>query len=257
MDEEQAPITWNHELEQLLAEEGEKALGSSWLHGQCEAYYAKRNQWITIPCVVLSTLSGAGSIGSQTMFSDGKTASLAIGALSIFIGILQTLGSFWSFAKQQEAHRNADIQWSKLHRFIAVEMTLPRNERIAARDMLKICREGIERLCETSPLIPDEILHKFQNKFSKTYANVAIPDVANGLKKIVINSPPVGETPSFHLNKNIGHRVDGNNRDSSSSSYISTTAHTTSKQNEGQAVIKDEVQGQAASAAVVSVVGTE
>jgi hypothetical protein len=89
------------------------------------------------------------------MFEDGKSASLAIGAVSIFVGILQTLASFWAFSKLQEAHRNADIQWSKLHRFIAVEMTLPRQERITAKDMLKICRETIERLSESSPLVPD------------------------------------------------------------------------------------------------------
>lgn len=194
--ESTTPITWNHELEHLLADEGEKALGSAWLHNQCEAYYAKRHQWITIPCVVLSTLSGAGSIGSETMFADGKTASLSIGAVSIFVGILQTLASFWGFAKLQEAHRNADIQWSKLHRFIAVEMTLPRQERITAKDMLKICRETIERLSETSPLVPDEITHAFIKKFGKAYENVAVPDVANGLKKIIINAPPVGDTPS-------------------------------------------------------------
>ena len=196
MDEEHK-ISWNHELEKLLAEEGEKALGSSWIHGQCEAYYASRNQMITIPCVILSTLSGAGSIGSQTMFSDGKSASLSIGAISIFVGILQTLGSFWSFAKQQEAHRNADIQWSKLHRFIAVEMTLPRNERIQAQDMLKICRESIERLCETSPLVPPHVLKEFVDKFGKTYQDVAVPDIANGLKRIAINSPAIGLTPKF------------------------------------------------------------
>ena len=188
-------ITYNHELERLLADEGEKALGSSWIHGQAEGYYAKRNQWITIPCVVLSTLSGAGSIGSQTMFSDGRTASLAIGAISIGVGILQTLGGFWSFAKLQEAHRQADIAWHKLHRFISVEMTLPRNERIAAKDMLKICREQIERLSETSPLVPESIVDEFNKKFGTTYKDVAIPDIANGLKRVMINSPPVGNTP--------------------------------------------------------------
>lgn len=188
-------ITWNHELERLLADEGEKALGSSWIHGQAEGYYAKRNQWVQIPCVILSTLSGAGSIGSQTMFSDGRSASLAIGAISIGVGILQTLGGFWSFAKLQEAHRQADIAWHKLHRFISVEMTLPRNERIAAKDMLKICREQIERLSETSPLVPESIVEEFNKRFGTTYKDVAIPDIANGLKRVMINSPPVGNTP--------------------------------------------------------------
>jgi hypothetical protein len=202
-------ITWNHELERLLADEGEKALGLSWIHNQAETYYAKRNQWITIPCVVLSTLSGAGSIGSQTMFSDGKTASLAIGAVSIGVGILQTLGGFWSFAKLQEAHRQADIAWHKLHRFISVEMTLPRQERILAKDMLKICREQIERLSETAPIVPDSIVDDFNKRFSSKYADVAIPDIANGLKKVMINSPPAGLTPSAFSLKNPPSNVDG------------------------------------------------
>ena len=196
-------ITWNHELEKLLAQEGEKALGSSWIHNQAENYYALRNQWVQIPCVVLSTLSGAGSIGSQTMFSDAKTASLIIGAVSLGVGILQTLGGFWSFAKLQEAHRQAELAWHKLHRFISVEMTLPRNERIAARDMLKICREHIERLSETSPLVPSSIVVNFNNRFNKLYPEVAIPDVANGLKKLIINSPPVGDTPGPFTLQNV------------------------------------------------------
>ena len=186
-------ITWNPELENLLKVEGEKALGSAWIHARCEAYYAQRNQWITIPCVVLSTLSGSASVGSQTMFSDAKTASLAIGAVSIFVGILQTLSGFWGFAKLQESNRIAEIAYSKLHRFIAVELTLPRAERVAPRDMLKFCRDTIERLAETSPLVPDAIVKEFQAKFSSAYSDVAVPDRANGLRRITVNSKPVPE----------------------------------------------------------------
>ena len=61
-----ASISWNPELEGLLKAEGEKALGSAWIHARCEAYFAQRNQWITIPCVILSTLSGSASVGSQS-----------------------------------------------------------------------------------------------------------------------------------------------------------------------------------------------
>lgn len=186
-------ISWNPELEDLLKAEGEKALGSAWIHARCENYYAQRNQWIAIPCVVLSTLSGSASVGSQTMFSDAKTASLAIGAVSIFVGILQTLSGFWGFAKLQEANRIAEIAYSKLHRFIAVELTLPRAERVAPKDMLKFCRDSIERLAETSPLIPETIVSEFTAKFSKDYADVAVPDRANGLRRIIVNTKPALE----------------------------------------------------------------
>ena len=184
---ESPTITWNVELEELLKAEGEKALGNAWIHARCEAYYAKRHQWITIPCVVLSTLSGSASVGSQTMFSDAKTASLAIGGVSIFVGILQTLAGIWGFAKMQEANRIAEIAYAKLHRFIAVELTLPRAERVAPKDMLKFCRDTIERLAETSPLVPDAIVKEFHAKFGHEYEGVAIPDRANGLRRIQIN----------------------------------------------------------------------
>ena len=191
-------VSWNHELEQLLADEGEKALGSAWIHNECETYYAKCNQLITIPCIILSTLSGSASVGSQSLFNNVGLASVVIGCISLSVGVLQTLGSFWGFAKLQEAHRNADIQWSKLHRFIAVEMTLPRQERMQARDMLKICRDSIERLSENCPLVPGSVLRAFTKKFGKIYPDVAIPDMANGLRKITINSPPIGLTPRGH-----------------------------------------------------------
>ena len=54
------------------------------------------------------------------------------------------------------------------------------------------------------------MLNAFIKKFGKAYSNVAIPDVANGLKKITINAPPVGLTPSFQLN-NPPSMVDGSN----------------------------------------------
>ena len=184
------PISWNPELEQLLKEEGEKALGSAWIHGRCEAFFSKRHQWITIPCVILSTVAGSASVGSQTMFPDAKVASLAIGAVSIFVGILQTLAGFWGFAKLQEANRITEIAYAKLHRFIAVELSLPRGERVAPRDMLKFVRDTIERLAETSPLVPDFIIQEFHARFDKDYVEVnqpvAIPDRANGLRHIAI-----------------------------------------------------------------------
>jgi len=198
---ENQEITWNVALEKLLAEEGEKALGLAWLHNQCEAYYGARSNWISIPVIILSTLSGTASASSTTFFADNmKMGSLGIGAISILCGILNTVNSYFAFAKRTEAHRIADIQFNKVYRFIAVEMTLPRIERIRARDMLKIVREQVERLAETSPAIPEFIVDKFKKNFRKDYKDVAQPDITNGLRRIRVNqtgvvSPPITKTP--------------------------------------------------------------
>ena len=209
---ENQEISWNVALEKLLAEEGEKALGLAWLHNQCEAYYGARNHWISIPVIVLSTLAGTASASSTTFFaSNMQMGSLGIGAISILCGVLNTVNSYFAYAKRTEAHRIADIQFNKVYRFIAVEMTLPRAERIRARDMLKIVREQVERLSETSPAIPEFVVDKFKKNFKKEYVDVAQPDITNGLRRIRVNqtgvSPTIMKTPrtSFYPQSNNNH----------------------------------------------------
>ena len=53
-----------------------------------------------------------------------------------------------------------------------------------AHDLLKIVREQTGRLLETAPSIPEHVVKDFQNRFLTKYPNIAIPDVANGLRSI-------------------------------------------------------------------------
>ena len=192
-------ITWNHNLEKLLAEEGEQSLGNAWLHTQCEEVFSMSNNCIMIPVIVLSTLTGAASASSTAFFPTNMAAgSLILGAISILCGILNTINSYYGYAKRAEGHRIAAINFNKIYRFIAIEMALPRVERIRAKDMLKIVREQVERLDETSPRIPASIVRQFQARFPRSkHSNIAMPDVTIGLKTIIVNSSrnPV-HTPS-------------------------------------------------------------
>ena len=147
-------ITYNSALEKLIAEEAERCSGLSWLHNKAEAYYSLRNTWIALPTIILSTVVGFLSGTSTSIFSNPMTASVGIGSVSLFTGVISTIGTFYGFAKRTEAHRIASIQYSKLGRFLSIELTLPKSERIAAKDVLKITKDSIERLLETSPAVP-------------------------------------------------------------------------------------------------------
>jgi hypothetical protein len=114
-------------------------------------------------------------------------ASIGIGSVSLFTGVISTIGNYFNFAKRTEAHRIASIQYSKLSRFLSIELTLPKLERIAAKDVLKITKDSIERLMETSPAVPDSIISSYKHHF-KEYTDVAHPDITNGLRKVYINS---------------------------------------------------------------------
>lgn len=183
-------ITYNSALEKLIAEEAERCVGLSWLHNKAEAYYSIRHTWIALPTIVLSTVVGFLSGTSTSIFSNPMSASVGIGAVSLFTGVISTIGTFYGFAKRTEAHRIASIQYSKLGRFLSIELTLPKSERIAAKDVLKITKDSIERLLETSPAIPDIIIKEYKETF-KTYTDVAHPDVTNGLRKVFIYSREV------------------------------------------------------------------
>jgi len=188
--DDERDITYNHSLEQLVAEEAEKCAGYSWLHEHAERYYNIRNTAVTLPTIVLSTLVGFLSGSSSSIFTEATMASIGIGSVSLFTGVLSTVGTFFSFSKKAEGHRIASIQYSKLGRFLAIELTLPRNERIRASDLLKITKEHIERLMETSPPVPASIISQFNSKFKDT-RGVAKPAIVNGLHKVEINSKAI------------------------------------------------------------------
>ena len=153
-------VSWNDSLETLIAHEGEKCSGLAWLYTEAERYYSKMNTFIALPVIVLSTVTGFISGSSQLLFANSAVASIGVGGVSLFTGILSTVGSYFAWAKKTEACRITALQYSKLLKFIAIEMTLPKAERIRAKDMLKIIRETAERLLETSPTVPPHIIEE-------------------------------------------------------------------------------------------------
>jgi len=182
---DQQEISWNPALEDIIADEGEKASGLAWLHTRAETHYSRLNTYIALPVICLSTLNGFISGASTSMFSNAQSASLGVGAVSLFTALLSTVGQFFSWAKRTEGHRMAGIQYLKLSKFLSVEMSLPQKERIRAKDILKIVREQSERLLEISPAIPDFLKADFQAHFKDN--ECAVPEVANGIHKISIN----------------------------------------------------------------------
>jgi hypothetical protein len=155
MDETETTITWNDSLETLVAEEAERCAGLSWLHTECEKYFSVHTNCIALPVIILSTVNGFLSGSSQTIFTNAQVSSIALGVVSLFTGVLSTLGSYFAWAKRTEAHRISAIQYQKISKFLTIELTLPKTERIAAKDILKITREQIERLEHHSKLAPD------------------------------------------------------------------------------------------------------
>jgi hypothetical protein len=181
-------INWNSRLEEYLSETGERANAYSWCHKQAEAMYSKRTVFIDIPVIILSTITGSLSVGSQSLFGESPSAPVAIGAVVLFTSILATISSYFSWARRSEAHKQASLSWAKFYRFLSVELTLPRHERLTPQDLLKFTRTEMDTLMEKSPLIPRPIINVFKERFKDIKDTVAFPTECNGLHNIVVYS---------------------------------------------------------------------
>lgn len=179
-----ANISWTVRLEEYFASTGEKASGLAWVHKRAEAIYSTRRTYIDLPVIIGSGVIAFLNAGSQSLFSDQRIASTALGVGSLFMGILNSFGTYFGWSKRAEGHRISAIHYAKLYRFISVELSLPRPERMSPNDLLKYVKDQYDRLAEISPMVPELVIHEFQHKFKND--KVSKPEETNGLHKIDI-----------------------------------------------------------------------
>jgi hypothetical protein len=176
---------WTPELDDLMAEWADKAACYRWMHERTEKIFSRNDRFITIPVIILSTLTGTANFGLNSIFGDDANAAhlatLAIGGVSIIAGIITTLGNFLRYAQGSEAHRVSSISWGKFNRLITVELRLNPNERMDSMSFLKICRIELDRLIEQSPPIPDSVIAAFRNEFGSSM-DVKKPDIAAAIE---------------------------------------------------------------------------
>ena len=155
-----------------------------WLHDKAEKQYTIRNMRMTIPVIILSTLTGTASVGISSLANGDeqiqKYMNFGIGGVSLIAAILTTLNNFLRYAQLSESNRVAGVSWGKFQRLIAVELALNPNERMDSLDFLKICRAELDRLIEQSPAIPDAIINAFETEF-KDNKKLRRPDICHGL----------------------------------------------------------------------------
>ena len=187
-EELSANITWSDKLEKYFASTAEKCYCLSWLHKKSESLYSRRRTFVDLPVIVGSSAIGFLNAGSSSLFAnDTQMSSIALGIGSLVVSILNTITTYFGWAKRAENHRLSSIHYNKLYRFINIELHLPRDERIRCSDLLKMVKENYDRLAETSPAIPDDIISEFKQKFSgDKYDAISKPEETNTLEKVTV-----------------------------------------------------------------------
>ena len=226
---------WTREQEYLLAKWADKASCYRWLHDMAEKKFTRLNNFIQIPIIILSTLTGAVSVGTDTIFpaSMKNQSGIILGSVSILTGIIGTVGNFLRYAQKMEGHKVAAIQWSKFQRNIAAELAIHPDNRQPAVEFFAICRSELDRMIEQSPTLPLEIIAAFETKFRKV--KISKPDVCNILEPVDIFKPHEGSDWVKELTekrKNTEHKLN-------TVTATGTNIYTENREDKVNASIKD------------------
>jgi hypothetical protein len=186
---------WNDEVEEILRRICEQAQIYRLLHISCHNIFKKRYYFLTIPIIILSSLTGSANLalGSFSNESDNKITNLVIGVFGIMITIISTLNNFFNFQSRKIEHYNSSKNWFKLERLIEIELSLQRDKRNDANNFFHLILQELERIHNNQPNIRTDVINKFLKKYKrlegdkKKSINLDLPEIIK-LRKITVVS---------------------------------------------------------------------
>ena len=184
---------WHPQQEQLLQDWAEMSSGYRWLHDTAYRKYKKQSLNLTIPVIIMSTVTGTANFAQESFPEDWKKiVPMIIGFVNLVAAIITTISQFLKVNELQEGNRVASISFGKLTRNITVELNLPHNERTnIGAEFLRTCQAEFDRLIEQSPPIPKDTLISYKKEFDG--GNFAKPELL-GIKKVTIFNDKTART---------------------------------------------------------------
>lgn len=160
-------VDWTPQHEKILIDWADKAACYKWLHEKTTREFAKKNRWFTIPVIIMSTITGTANFAQDKIPTEYLSiATMAIGSVNLFAGILTTIQQFLKISELNESHRVSSISWGKFYRNIKIELAKSPPERTPVSQLIKASKEEFDRLIETSQSIPNHIITLFKTTFS-------------------------------------------------------------------------------------------
>ena len=206
-------IVYGRDVEQLLKSNAEECESLSILHRFSYEKYNQRSNYINIPVIILSS-----AIGFATGIDIGyDKMNIILGVGSIFVGIIKSIDTYFQLQKRAESHRLCSLQYGQINKKIAIELALPRPQRINAKDMLGLIKTDMKNLADISPLIDKDTIRKYNKLY--TESNVHKPNMVNGLSPVNVRVDTT-DLPSTLSNEPLSNLIQQNLNDQNVSSSL-------------------------------------
>jgi hypothetical protein len=176
---------WKKEEEDLLQEWCDKAKCYEWMHFKTHEKYKSQNTWFTIPVIVISTITGTANFAQDRVPESARQyVVMAIGSANIIAGVITTIHQYLKIAELNESHKIAYNEWGKLYRNIKTELKKHPFDRENHTLFMKYCKKEFDRLIDTCPSIPKDIVKIFNKKHRKSTINK--PEICHAVDRTEI-----------------------------------------------------------------------
>lgn len=179
-------MLYTDEEEQLFKKAGEQAECMAILHNMSNLLFSKASVWTNVPVIVLSSV--IGFLSTVDLFKD---QNLMLGVLSILVSLIKSLDNYFDYTKRSEGHRITSLNYMKIARLIEIQLTLKRDDRISADDLLSLILNDVSALRESEPQIQNSIIKQFNIRYKTDITNK--PSIVNGLTDIKVYKPKAVE----------------------------------------------------------------
>lgn len=167
---------WSDRQEKLLKGWADKARCYSWMHSTSSKFYRKMNYGFTIPCILLSAVSGSANFMVSGTEAGGEYwTTVTLGSINLFTAMLMSTNQFLKLPEYTDRHKAAANSYSKFLRAVKTQLALEKEDREPGLQFVNMCQKEFDSLLEQSPYIPDKIIEQFKKEFSNV--NIQKPDI--------------------------------------------------------------------------------
>lgn len=148
---------WSPEQDRLLADWHRRAWASQSAHYSMATRLRRRNVWLGLPVVILSTVVGTSVFA--TLSRDTATPDslkVVVGSLSVLAAILAALQTFLRFAARGEQHTLAADWYAAVRREMEEIMATPHAQREKPVPTLDRLRKEMNKIGSQAPMVGEK-----------------------------------------------------------------------------------------------------
>lgn len=155
-------VEWTGEQSALLIAWKKRAAAAQHCHYFLSTRLHRRNLWLGIPVVILSTVVGTSLFAT---LADPKAdipvpIRITVGLVSVLAAVLAAIQTFLRFAERSERHAQAGDWFSAIRREIEELEAIPPERRGNPRTVLAGLRRDVNKAGQTYPQIGESVWHR-------------------------------------------------------------------------------------------------